>query len=234
MSANRVLVVEDNKNLALGLSDNLKLEGYDVRVAEDGKRGLESLGSFSPNAVVLDLMLPEMDGYEVLRTMRESGSETPVLILTALGSEADKVKGFRLGADQYLTKPFSVLEFLSRVEALLRRSRNGWASASSEVWSFGEVSVDADSRTVRRSGRAVSLTPKAFDLLVALMKSSGSVASRKDLMRDVWGYDESVVSRTVDAHIAELRRKLEPDPAKPKHILTVWKRGYRFQQSVSH
>ena len=229
MSVHRVLVVEDNHNLALGLSNNLKLEGYDVQVADDGVKALEQVGSFEPDAIVLDLMLPEMDGYQVLRTLRNGGSATPVLILTALGDEADKVRGFRMGADQYLTKPFSVVEFLSRVEALLRRANSGWDNAATGSTTFGNVTVDSGAGIVRRAGQEVALTPKAYDLLLALMRRQGTVASRHDLMHDVWGYDKSVISRTVDAHIAELRRKLESDPANPVHILTVWKRGYRLQ-----
>ena len=227
--ARRVLVVEDNHNLALGLSNNLKLEGYEVRVAEDGKKALDQVRTFGPDAVVLDLMLPEMDGYQVLRTIRNNGSAVPVLILTALGDEADKVRGFRMGADQYLTKPFSVVEFLSRVEALLRRADAAWERPGRSLQSFGEVTVDVEAGIVSRCGNDVQLTPKAFDLLLALIRRCGAVASRQDLMHDVWGYDKSVISRTVDAHIAELRRKLEADPANPVHILTVWKRGYRFQ-----
>lgn len=230
MSVPRVLVVEDNHNLALGLSNNLMLEGYEVQVAEDGKEGLRLVGKFAPDAIVLDLMLPGMDGYQVLRTLRNNGSTVPVLILTALGDEADKVRGFRLGADQYLTKPFSVVEFLSRVEALLRRADNGMPRAERTVEQFGDVTVDVEARSVRRGDNPVALTPKAFDLLLALIRRQGAVATRHDLMRDVWGYDNSVISRTVDAHIAELRRKLEPDPSCPVHIVTVWKRGYRFQR----
>jgi two-component system response regulator MtrA len=229
MATRRVLVVEDNENLALGLSNNLKLEGYEVEVAEDGAKALEQVRSFCPHAVVLDLMLPEMDGYQVLRTIRGNGLAVPVLILTALGDEADKVRGFRTGADQYLTKPFSVVEFLSRVEALLRRADGAWNKPETSKESFGDVVVDVDAGTVIRDGSDVALTPKAFDLLLALIRRRGAVVSRHDLMHDVWGYDKSVISRTVDAHIAELRRKLEADPANPVHILTVWKRGYRFQ-----
>jgi DNA-binding response OmpR family regulator len=227
--ARRVLVVEDNHNLALGLGNNLRLEGYEVQVAEDGKKALDQFRSFGPDAVVLDLMLPEMDGYQVLRTIRNNGSAVPVLILTALGDEADKVRGFRMGADQYLTKPFSVVEFLSRVEALLRRADSSWGRPGRSVESFGEVAIDVEAGIVSRSGSDVALTPKAFDLLLALIRRRGAVVSRQDLMHDVWGYDKSVISRTVDAHVAELRRKLEADPANPVHILTVWKRGYRFQ-----
>lgn len=228
MEAARILVIEDNSNLALGLSNNLKLEGYDVEVAEDGRKGLELNNRFRPHAIVLDLMLPEMDGYQVLRTIRNHGLEVPVLILTALGDEADKVRGFRMGADQYLTKPFSVVEFLSRVEALLRRSPATGRAARRVIERFGDVTVDVDARLVSRNGQQVGLTPKAFDLLLALIRREGAVASRHDLMREIWGYDQSVVSRTVDAHVAELRRKLEPDPSQPRYILTVWKCGYRF------
>jgi DNA-binding response OmpR family regulator len=229
VAARRVLVVEDNQNLALGLSNNLKLEGYEVQVAEDGAKALEHVRSFCPDAIVLDLMLPEMDGYQVLRTIRNNGSAVPVLILTALGDEADKVRGFRTGADQYVTKPFSVVEFLSRVEALLRRADGAWNRPDRSTERFGDVTVDVEAGIVRRNGTDVALTPKAFDLLLALIRRRGAVVSRQDLMHDVWGYDKSVISRTVDAHVAELRRKLEADPANPVHILTVWKRGYRFQ-----
>lgn len=230
MTAAKVLVVEDNATLALGLRNNLKLEGYEVEVAADGELGLATARSWQPDAVVLDLMLPKMDGYRVLRAMREEGIEVPVLILTALGDEADKVRGFRAGADQYLTKPFSVMELLSRVEALVRRSRSRRErGASDQVITFGDVRVDPDANLVFRGEDPVSLTPKAFDLLLALVRRAGAVATRQDLMREVWAYEETVVSRTIDAHVAELRRKLEPNPSSPRHILTVWKRGYRFQ-----
>ena len=229
MEAARILVIEDNHNLALGLSNNLKLEGYQVAVAEDGRKGLELTHGYCPHAIVLDLMLPKMDGYQVLRTIRSDGLDTPVLIMTALGDEADKVRGFRMGADQYLTKPFSVVEFLSRVEALLRRSPMNGSTRQRSLERFGDVTVDIDARVVSKSGAQISLTPKAFELLLALMRRDGAVATRHDLLREIWGYEQSVVSRTVDAHVAELRRKLEPDPGNPKYILTVWKCGYRFE-----
>jgi two-component system response regulator MtrA len=188
--------------------------------------------------MVLDLMLPGMDGYRVLRTLRDEGVAVPVLILTARGEEADKVLGFRLGADDYVTKPFGVLELLARLEALLRRSRHwreaaangGAASAAAALERFGDVEVDVHARTVRRAGERVELTPKEFDLLVALLHRQGRVTSRNELLKAVWGYSASVVSRTVDTHVAELRRKLEHDAAAPRHILTVWKVGYKFQR----
>jgi DNA-binding response OmpR family regulator len=225
-----VLVVEDNPDLAYGLRNSLEIAGYDVAVAEDGVAGVERARAVDPDLIVLDLMLPGMDGYRVLRTLRDEGRAVPVLILTARGEEADKVLGFRLGADDYVTKPFGVLELLARIEALLRRTRH-WrgTSAAPAIERFGDVEVDINARTVRRNGERVDLTPKEFDLLIALLRRQGRVTSRNELLRAVWGYSASVVSRTVDTHVAELRRKLEVDAAEPRHILTVWKVGYKFQ-----
>jgi two-component system alkaline phosphatase synthesis response regulator PhoP len=202
-----------------------------VVVAGDGKEGLSRARSLSPDLVILDLMLPGLDGFRVLRALREEKREMPVLILTARGEEADKVRGLRLGADDYVTKPFGVLELLARVEALLRRSGNGGPSGRTKptVERFGEVEVDASTRTVRLAGKPVYLTPMEFDLLCALIRRRGAVASRIELMREVWGHQAAVLSRTVDTHVAELRRKLESDPSNPRHILTVRKAGYRLQ-----
>jgi DNA-binding response OmpR family regulator len=227
----RVLVVEDNPDLAYGLRNSLEIAGHDVVVAADGPEGVERARDCDPDVIVLDLMLPGMDGYRVLRTIREERLEMPVLILTARGEEADKVLGFRLGADDYVTKPFGVLELLARIEALIRRAGQ-WrepAAPPAQVERFGDVEVDIGARTVRRSGERVELTPKEFDLLVALLRRQGRVTTRTELLKAVWGYNASVVSRTVDTHVAELRRKLELDAACPRHILTVWKVGYKFQ-----
>jgi DNA-binding response OmpR family regulator len=228
----RVLLVEDNVDLAYGLQNNLEIEGYEVRVAEDGESGLEETMAWEPDLVILDLMLPDLDGYRVLQHLRKTGVMTPVLILTARGEESDKVLGFRLGADDYVTKPFGVLELLARVEAILRRA--GGASGSGvleagDLEEFGVVSIDTRSRTVLREGVEVSLTPKELDLLLALIRRRGAVASRLELLQEVWGHRAAVVSRTVDTHISELRRKLEEEPSNPRHILTVHKAGYRFQ-----
>lgn len=226
----RILVVEDNPDLAYGLRTSLEIEGHEVEVAEDGPGGLErALRLPRPDLIVLDLMLPGMDGYRVLRALREEGVETPVLILTAKGEEADKVLGFRLGADDYVTKPFGLLELLARVEALLRRA--GWTGQEEErsVERFGDVKVDPAARTVTRGGEPVQLAPKEFDLLVALIQRRGAVASRLELLEEVWGHRAAVVTRTVDIHVSELRRKLEDDPSDPRHILTVWKAGYRLE-----
>lgn len=224
----RILLVEDNANLAEGIEYNLRLEGYDVRVAETGRAALEIFQGWSPELLVLDLMLPDIDGYQVLKNIRARGSQVPVIILSARSEESDKVRGFRLDADQYVTKPFGIVELLERVAALLRRSALGRVSPQPSVVKFGDVVVDTASRTVVRRGASCALTPKAYELLLALIRRSGAVGSRTDLLREVWGYGAFVMTRTVDSHIAELRRKLEDNPAEPKHIVTVWKVGYRF------
>jgi len=228
----KILVVEDNLAIAEGLAYNLRHEGHDVRIAEDGEAAVADSRAWSPDLVILDLMLPKLDGYGVLAAIRETKSDLPVIILSARGEEADKVRGFRLDADQYVTKPFGVLELLERVSALLRRkSRSGAAQASAETVRFGDVVVDISARTACRGGVPVTLTPKAFELLLALVARGGRVVTRQDLLKEVWGYGAFVLSRTVDSHIAELRRKLEVDPAHPRHIVTVWKVGYRFETS---
>ncbi len=223
----RILVVEDNPDLAFGLRNNLEIEGYEVEVAADGPAGLARARSGRLDLVILDLMLPGLDGFRVLRSLREEGLAIPVLVLTARGEEADKVRGLKLGADDYVTKPFGLLELLARVEALLRR-RGGAPRPAPDR--FGAVEVDRATRTVTRAGRAVDLAPKEYALLLALLDRDGAVASRLELMRQVWGYSDAIVSRTVDTHVAELRRKLEADPARPEHILTARKAGYRLRR----
>ena len=225
----KVLVVEDNANLAFGLTRSLESEGYEVEAAEDGSRGFELARSTNPDLVVLDLMLPGMDGYTILKKLRAEGKDVPVLILTARGEEADKVFGFRLGADDYVTKPFSLSELLARVQAILRRAKGNERRDGEAVEEFGEVSINTLARSVKRGESEVALTPKEFDLLLALVRRRGAVASRLELLKEVWGHQAEVMTRTVDIHIAELRRKLEHDPSTPKHILTVWKAGYRLQ-----
>jgi DNA-binding response OmpR family regulator len=229
-----VLLVEDNEKLARGLQSNLEFEGYTVLCAGDGASGLSLARQERPDIIVLDLMLPDTDGYRVLRMLRDEGDTTPVLVLTALGEEADKVRGFRFGADDYVTKPFGLMELLARIDALLRRAGrpNGEVprSTAESQSGFGDVRVDSAKHTVTRRGAPVSLRPKEYDLLVALLRRNGQVATRIELLKEVWGYDDSVMSRTVDTHIAELRRKLESDPANPKHILTVLKTGYRLSR----
>jgi two-component system alkaline phosphatase synthesis response regulator PhoP len=227
----RILVVEDNTALAEGLAYNLRHEGHDVRIAEDGESGLADARQWSPDLVILDLMLPRLDGYGVLAAIREDRNDVPVIILSARGEEADKVRGFRLDADQYVTKPFGVLELLERVRSLLRRSATRSSTHAADELRFGDVVVDLAARTVVRAGEPCTLTPKAFELLLALASRDGRVVTRQELLKEVWGYGAFVLSRTVDSHIAELRRKLEADPAHPRHIVTVWKVGYRFEAS---
>lgn len=229
MSGARVLLVEDNSDLAEGLRYNLEREGYEVKVAADGPTGLEAGQRWRPDLILLDLMLPGMSGFDVLKGLRSSGSRMPVIIVSARGEEADKVRGFRLDADQYVTKPVGLLELLERVRALLRRSAQVGGDEVASRIRFGEISVEPGARIVTRGERAVALTPKAYDLMLALVRRQGAVVGRVELLREVWGSAGDVQTRTVDSHMAELRRKLEDNPADPRHFLTVWKVGYRFE-----
>ncbi len=224
----RILVAEDDPDLALGLKNNLEIEGYAVRVARDGAEALACALQWQPTLLVLDLVMPKMDGMRVLRELRERDTRTAVLILTARGEEADKVRGLKLGADDYVTKPFGLLELLARVESLLRRSRVAPAHSLRETLRFGDVEVDSRARRVHKSGIEVALRPKEYDLLIELLHHRGQVRSRLDLMQSVWGYSSAVITRTVDTHMFELRRKLEADAAHPRHIVTVRGIGYRL------
>jgi two-component system, OmpR family, alkaline phosphatase synthesis response regulator PhoP len=224
----RILLVEDNADLAFAVTTALQSEGFDVAVASTGPDGVARARTRDADLIILDLMLPGFDGFRVIRTLRDDGIETPILVLTARGEEADKVRGLRLGADDYVTKPFGAMELLARVDALLRRSRRS-APAPATLDQFGEVEVNRAARTVKRSGEPVALTPKEFDLLIALMDRAGAVVPRGDLLSAVWGYQGDVSTRTVDIHVSELRSKLEPNPAQPVHIITVRKTGYRFE-----
>ena len=229
--SSRILIVEDNDDLARGLANNLEIEGFTVETARDGAEGLRRARSSDPDLMILDLMLPEMDGYRVLSTLRDDGDDIPVLVLTARSEERDKVRGFREGADDYVTKPFGLLELIGRVHALLRRAKTtrDRSERTEAPFRFGNVEVVPGTHDVFVDGMPVSLRPKEYELLLALFHRQGSVAGRLELLREVWGYDADVVSRTVDTHVGELRRKLEADPAEPRHILTVRKSGYRLQ-----
>jgi two-component system alkaline phosphatase synthesis response regulator PhoP len=226
----RVLIVEDNADLAAGIEYNLQLEGYDVRIAADGRVAIELTEAFSPDVILLDLMLPALDGYQVLQVLRGRGVRTPVIILSAKSEEADKVRGFRLDADQYVTKPFGVLELIERIRAVLRRSERDMAQVPPAPLRFGELVIDPGSRTVTKRGATCALSHKAYELLLALVRRDGVVASRTELLKEVWGYSAFVTTRTVDSHVAELRRRIEDDPANPRYVLTVWKVGYRFER----
>ena len=230
----RILIIEDNEDLVFGLQNNLEIEGYDVLIAATGTAGVQQAREFQPDLILLDLMLPEMDGFEVLKTLRQNGNSAPVLILTARGEEMDKVTGLRLGADDYVTKPFGLMELLARVEALLRRTAVPGSEndgVAGDILRIGTIEVCPSARSVRRDGEIVDLAPKEFDLLLELVRRDGAVVSRMELMKKVWGHSSVVVSRTVDTHIAELRRKLEKDSASPELIITVRKAGYRISRS---
>ena len=228
----RILVVEDSPELAFGLRNNLEIEGYEVSVAADGNAALSQASEFKPDLILLDLGIPEPDGFRVLRTLRDRGDDVPIMILSAAGEETSKVRGLRIGADDFVTKPFSILELLARVEALLRRprpSRGAVAAGEPAIERFGDVEVDLVSRAVLVRGKFANLTPRAFDLLAALVRRRGTTVSRNELMREVWGHRAEIASRTVDTHIADIRREIEDDPNNPRYLVTVWKTGYRLQ-----
>ncbi|HEX7706917.1 MAG TPA: response regulator transcription factor [Thermoanaerobaculia bacterium] len=225
----RILVIEDNPEIALCMHDNLEIEGYDVEISGDGRAGLERVRSYDPDLIILDLVLPELDGYRVLRRLRDDSCDKPVMVVSGKDQEVDRVRTLRFGADDHLVKPFGVMELVARVDALLRRCQRAQAPAEATL-QFGEIEVRVTARMVLRSGQKVDLAPKEYELLLALVRQPDVVISRIELLRRVWGYSDAVTSRTVDTHIASLRRIIESDPANPRHIHTVRKVGYRFSR----
>ncbi|MEE8119140.1 MAG: response regulator transcription factor [Gammaproteobacteria bacterium] len=221
----RILIVEDNADLALGLCNNLEIEGYVVETVADGNQGVVRCLASRPDLLILDLMLPGKDGFRVLREIRANGYQGRVLLLTARGEESDKVRGLKLGADDYVTKPFGLLEFLARVEALLRRQGK---EAVEDLLEFDGISINTQTREVHQEQVLLDLAPKEYELLLALASQREKALSREELLRQVWGHSSPVPSRTVDTHVAELRRKLQDDVASPRFIATVRKTGYRF------
>ena len=227
----RILVVEDNPDLAFGLRNNLEIEGYEVSVAHDGTTALALAEEVKPDLIILDLGIPDPDGFRVLRTIRDRGDDVQVMILSAAVEETSKVRGLRIGADDFVTKPFGILELLARVEALLRRPRPSTlpqVEESERIERRGNLEIDLQARTVTVRGRRVALAPRAFDLLAALARRKGEVVSRAELMREVWGHRAEIESRTVDTHISDIRREIEDDPNNPRYLVTVWKTGYRL------
>ena len=222
-----ILLIEDNRDFAATLSANLEREGYDVSVAPTGVEGLEMAKQSDPDLIILDLMLPAMSGFTVLQRLRDEGRDAPVLIMTALGTEEEKLRGFGLGADDYVVKPCGLLEILARVRALLKRSTGGPGAVRSEV-QVGDLTIDFGARVVRRDRDEIALRPKEFDLLAALVRHRGRVVSRADLLREVWGYAAGTESRTVETHLAALRERLGDDPQAPRYIVTVRRAGYRL------
>lgn len=225
----RVLIVEDNRTIAAGIRSAMEADNIETRIARDGQEGLERIRMWDPDVVVLDLMLPKLDGLEVLRMMREEGVDTPVLILSARGDDIDKLRGFRTGADDYVTKPFSLAELLARVDALARRglaAPDRRRRAAGE--SFAGLELSPATREVRFAGSAIDLRPREFDLLLALVRRGGAAVSRRDLLREVWGYSDEVESRTIDSHLVEVRRRLAEAGVDRVRIRTVRKVGYRL------
>lgn len=227
MTAPRVLLVEDEPGLQLTLSDRLSAEGYAVDIASDGPGALAQVQSHAYDTILLDVMLPGLDGFEVARSLRARGIATPILMLTARTQVTDRVTGLSLGADDYLTKPFDVRELLARIEALRRRvPRPGWAVA--DHYQFGDVVVDLRRAALTRGGAALELSAKEFQLLRYFIEHRGATLARETLLQDVWGYTTASSTRTIDVHVAWLRQKLEPNPRVPQFILTVHGLGYKF------
>jgi two-component system, OmpR family, alkaline phosphatase synthesis response regulator PhoP len=225
----RLLLVEDEPGLVMTLTDRLMAEGYDVESATDAPSGLEMASSGSFDAILLDVMLPGGNGMDVCRTLRQRGLQTPILMLTAKGQVVDKVVGLKLGADDYLVKPFDMAELLARVEALIRRSATKDAAApTTDSYRFGEISVDFRKAEVVKAGEPLELSAREFKLLKYFVEHRGAALTRDELLNEVWGYNAMPSTRTVDVHVAWLRQKLEDNPRHPQYILTVHGLGYKF------
>ncbi len=223
----KILVVEDDPDIALILTDEFESFGYTVFTADDGRKGLDIAGERSPDLIILDLMLPVMDGYEVCRELRNKGNKTPIIMLTAKDQEIDKVLGLELGADDYVTKPVSLRELMARVRAVLRRTAE-W-TAGVDTFRFGQIELDFRKYEAHKRGVTLELTPLQFHMLKLLIERRGEVLSRDELLDEIWGRDNLCVSfRTIDSHIANIRRKIEDVPSRPKHILSIRGVGYKF------
>ena len=225
----KVLVVEDDAAMATALKDGFVYEGYDVTLARDGEAGLKAAREAAPDVIVLDVMLPKMSGLDVCKRLRSDGSALPIIMLTARGQEIDKVLGLKLGADDYVTKPFGFMEPMARVEALLRRSSGGARHA--EVFGFGDVVVDFKKAELKKRGIVLEATARELKLLEYFIAHRGEVVPRERLLDQVWEYDSAPLTRTVDMHVAKLRKKIEDNPADPKFIVTVHRMGYKFTGS---
>lgn len=221
-----ILLVEDEQELRMTLSDRLHSEGYVVDLAADGEEGFEKATTLPFDLIILDVMLPRRNGFDVCRDVRRAGLATPILLLTARGQTVDKVVGLKLGADDYVTKPFDTLELVARIEALLRRAP---ARVGHDLHQFGTVHLDVRGTQVTRDGQPVDLSAREFHLLRYFVEHAGTTLSRDELLREVWGYEGGIFTRTVDVHVASLRQKLERDPKRPEFILTVSGIGYKFK-----
>jgi len=223
----KILIVEDERDLVAGLKLNLEAEGYEVEGAFDGETGLRKAQTEGPDLVLLDIMLPAMSGLDVCRELRRSANKVPILMLTAKGDEVDKIVGLEMGADDYLTKPFSVRELLARIKALLRRAAQDDKTLPT-AFTFGDVEIDFAHFKVRRGGQEFDLTALEVDILRYLVAHQGEVVSREALLDKVWGYEKFPTTRTIDNHILKLRKKIEADPSRPRHIFSIYGEGYRF------
>ncbi len=223
----RILVIEDEPQMQLGLRDNLELEGYDVQVAGDGEEGLAKAAAFSPDLVILDVMLPKKHGFDVCRELRARSNATPIVMLTARSAETDKVLGLELGADDYVTKPFSITELLARVRAVLRRSGSQKPTTSDAV-RIGDIDIDFKLHQARRGKARIEFTAREFELLRYFVQHTGQVVTREQILNEVWGYEEFPTTRTIDNFVAKLRQKIERAPHAPEHILTIHGSGYKF------
>jgi len=222
----KILIVEDEPGMVAGLRDNFEFEGYQVLSAMDGVSGLERALADSPDLVILDVMMPRMSGLDVCKQLKSKRPAIPIIMLTARGQEVDKVVGLELGADDYVTKPFSIRELLARVKAVLRRA--GSVPKAQDSYTFGDVEVNLQSCQVSRQGRSLDFSSKEFDLLKYFLSHPGEALTRDRLLEEVWGYDKFPTTRTVDAHIVRLKQKLEPKPDDPRFFLTVHGTGYKF------
>jgi DNA-binding response OmpR family regulator len=223
----RILVIEDEPQMLLGLRDNLELEGYEVQTAADGDEGLARAASFGPDLVILDVMLPRKNGFDVCRELRARSNATPIVMLTARSAETDKVLGLELGADDYVTKPFSITELLARVRAVLRRTASHKPAAADQV-RIGDIDIDFKLHQARRGKTRIEFTAREFDLLRYFVQHIGQVVTREQILNEVWGYEEFPTTRTIDNFVAKLRQKIEKSPHAPEHILTIHGSGYKF------
>ena len=224
--ASKILIVEDEPDMVLGLKDNFEFEGYEVVTATDGQAGLERARALKPDLIVLDVMLPKLSGLEVCKTLRGEGYEGPILMLTARGQEIDKVVGLELGADDYVTKPFSIRELLARVRAVLRRTEGKTKRLAR--YAFADIELDFEAYKATKGGEALDLSPREFELLRYLIERKGETVTRDQLLEDVWGYESYPSTRTVDTHIAKLRGKIGDSGSEPRWILTIHGMGYKF------
>ena len=222
----KVLIIEDEPDMVLGLKDNFEFEGYEVLTASDGQTGLERARTQKPDLLILDIMLPKLSGLEVCKTLRGEGFEAPIVMLTARGQEIDKVVGLELGADDYVTKPFSIRELLARVRAILRRSEGKKKRLSR--YQFSDVELDFEAYRAKKGGGALELSPREFELLRYLIERKGETVTRDQLLEDVWGYESYPSTRTVDTHIAKLRAKIGDSGSEPRWIMTIHGVGYKF------